>query len=145
MKLILDFNDDLIRECEGRKSSPLLGICWEHDGLYFPDREWRDFGSVIVGWWLVSLRKLLDGSPRQDLRFMDGPHRLNVRLLGDGTIVRCRFDKLAAPYDLPIDLLVDNVQTAAGEIRERFALLNVAGSECKSLEAGLERISTPRQ
>lgn len=47
----------------------------ETDDLCFPDDGWWDFPLVVLGWWLTTLRTA--SASDFELRFMDGPFRIN--------------------------------------------------------------------
>ncbi len=79
MKLQLRFDDDLIRKYVEREADPFFGICWLHNGIAYPEAEWLDFGSVILGWWLMTATSLVRGSLEEEFLFMDGPYALSVR------------------------------------------------------------------
>ena len=45
----------------------------------FPDKEWTDFGRIIVFWWLDAFIKLLSGERKKvECKFMDGSYRFDV-------------------------------------------------------------------
>ncbi len=48
-------------------------ICLEHEGIFFPDRDWNDFVNIILNWWLEGLLNLLsDETNGAEFSFMDG-------------------------------------------------------------------------
>lgn len=54
-------------------------ICLADGEAFFPDRGWFDFPVVILRWWLEALARLSSGaSGREELRFMDGPFRVEI-------------------------------------------------------------------
>lgn len=136
MKLILQFDDKLIREYDNRNSSPVFGIYWEHYGKFYPQEGWTDFGTVIVGWWLQALQRLLDGAKSQKLVFMDGPYELTVQRIS-GQEVECRDRKRAFCCQTSIDELATSVGKAARGIVRRLESLQVAERERVSLKNGL--------
>lgn len=83
MKVQLRFDDDLIRKYVQREADPFFGIYWLHNGIAYPEEGWLDFGSVILGWWLMAATSLLRGSLEEEFLFMDGPYALSVRPLGN--------------------------------------------------------------
>lgn len=51
----------------------------ELDNFAFPDKNWTDFGRVIVPWWLDAIRKLLLNEKEVLCSFMDGPYRFSIK------------------------------------------------------------------
>lgn len=46
----------------------------------FPEREWTDFGRIIVFWWMDAFSKLLTGEEKEvQCKFMDGNFRFDVK------------------------------------------------------------------
>lgn len=57
----------------------------------FPDSSWSDFVVVLSDWWMqatTALRGRAGGSAQ--LRFMDGPYRVEARLEAKAHVVRLR-------------------------------------------------------
>lgn len=79
MKLHIDFDDELMYRYHRRGASPLLTIYWTLGQEAYPQEGWVDFGTVVLGWWLVAGCSLLAGSRKEVLPFMDGPYQLSVR------------------------------------------------------------------
>ncbi len=49
------------------------------DDYIFPDKNWTDFGRIIIGWWLDAVCKLaLDNQTKAVCSFMDGPYRFSL-------------------------------------------------------------------
>jgi hypothetical protein len=52
---------------------------------FFPSQEWDDFAVVILGWWLQEVGVLeRDECESAVLRFMDGPHQVNIVPVNSG-------------------------------------------------------------
>lgn len=57
-------------------------ICIKLSNYYFPSKQWNDFGSDIVYWWMQSFLKLLDETDKEvKCSFMDGNYRFDVSVL----------------------------------------------------------------
>jgi hypothetical protein len=48
----------------------------------FPDKEWTDFGLIIIYWWMDAFLKLLSGEEKKvGCDFMDGNFRFDVEIM----------------------------------------------------------------
>lgn len=78
MQIVLAFNEQVL-DSAARRGSPLVfTISWEHRGIYYPMRNWEDFGVVIVDWWFAAVMRLALGSEREKFEFMDGPYSVSA-------------------------------------------------------------------
>lgn len=76
-----------ISELEFRHSPFLEGrIFWEHDGRFFPGRDWFDNMNVLLGWWLTALLKIELDEPA-DFSFMEGSYQLVISLQPTGEVL----------------------------------------------------------
>jgi hypothetical protein len=59
---------------------PDTGEIWLKAGhIKFPREGWNDFILLVLGSWLESARRLLDGSSRYEtIRFMEGPYSVEI-------------------------------------------------------------------
>jgi hypothetical protein len=65
---------------EQAQSGAITGPIWlQHEGIDFPERGWRDFPVVVLGWWLQHLADLAGGAKSALCSFMDGPYEFIVR------------------------------------------------------------------
>lgn len=83
MKLHVDFDEELMSRYHRRGASPFFTIYWTHSQEAYPNEDWLDFGSVIIGWWLIAATSLLHGALEEEFLFMDGPYALAVRPFGN--------------------------------------------------------------
>jgi hypothetical protein len=62
------------------KESPInrlhFEISWNFDGLYYPTEHWKDFGCVIIGWWINTIFQVMEGNYEGSFSFMDGPYTI---------------------------------------------------------------------
>lgn len=48
----------------------------------FPDKQWTDFGLIIIYWWMDAFLKLLSGEVKKvSCDFMDGNFRFDVEIM----------------------------------------------------------------
>lgn len=83
MKLIVSFDDLILKQSAERGRNPLFTLYWTQGQQVYPEQKWVDSGSVVLSWWLVSARILLEGAAEADFSFMEGPFSLTVRRLGN--------------------------------------------------------------
>ncbi len=62
-----------------RNNNDFGEIYLELDNFAFPDKNWTDFGRVIVPWWLDAIRKLCLNEKEVLCSFMDGPYRFSIK------------------------------------------------------------------
>lgn len=127
MKLNIDFDDDLIKKYVERGRSPIFSIYWTQDQVAYPEKQWLDFGSVILSWWLVAAKSLLDGATEADFLFMDGPFRLHVRLIGN--LLYVTPDDDSWQWRIATESFVAELLTAANRVQSKFAELGLSDTE----------------
>ena len=76
-----------VSEIEFRHSPFLEGrIFWEHDGRFFPGRDWFDNVNVLLGWWLTALLKIEVDQPA-NFSCMEGSYQLAISLQPSGEVL----------------------------------------------------------
>lgn len=78
MRIVTDFDPELMREYTERGRSPLITLYVEHGGFAYPETDWIDFGCIVLSWWLVAMIELYQNRHEIVLRFMDGPYGLHL-------------------------------------------------------------------
>lgn len=59
-------------------------VYFDFGSFQFPEKDWDDFIVIILKWWLVALARIIyQGSKSEELRFMDGPLLLNIKVLNN--------------------------------------------------------------
>jgi hypothetical protein len=53
----------------------------EVDGLSFPHPNWTDFAVVVLSWWCKGAASLLEKATSVDIRFMEGPFLVRIRVV----------------------------------------------------------------
>ncbi len=138
MKLCVDFDDALIEKYARRGSNPLFTIYWKQGDAAYPEEQWLDFGSVIIGWWLVAAKLLLEGAIQAEFPFMDGPYRLKAHRTDN--MVHFSADKEAWVWRTPIDTFVTELLDAADKVQQKLVDLGISDQE--SLQAGIRLLRT---
>lgn len=59
MELHTSIDAELAAEYCARGARPIFTIYWEHEGRAYPADDWIDFGTVILGWWLVQAKTIV--------------------------------------------------------------------------------------
>lgn len=74
---------------EASPNTPIWGkIYVDINGRYFPDFEWYDAVSSVLGMWAETVIEFVHSSEAQcDLYFMDGPFLLNLSTFSENDIV----------------------------------------------------------
>lgn len=136
MELCVDFDNALIEKYMRRGSNPLFTIYWKQGDASYPEERWLDFGSVIIGWWLVAAKSLLEGATKAELQFMDGPYCIKVHRIDN--IVHFSADKEAWVWRTPIDIFVTELLDVANKVQQKLVDLGISDQE--SLQGGLRAL-----
>src|ERR1035441_4115170 len=57
-------------------------IWFEAETTCFPARGWRDLAPAFVRYWFEGLARRASGASRKTVRFMDGPYRVQLWVVG---------------------------------------------------------------
>jgi hypothetical protein len=130
------------RRLDGGEHGTVTGpLALRLDGLWFPERNWRDFPVIVLGWWLRECASLAPGQDREFL-FMDGPFRFRVSwptglpeiafedLHGDAPSV-------VATGGVPLPGIVAAVSDAAKDVVAACERRGWAGRDLEQLRASL--------
>jgi hypothetical protein len=137
MRIILRFDEDVMREYVARGAQPLFEIAWVHEDVFYPERSWMDFGGVLLGWWLNSLNQLLSGADEVGFYFMEGPYSLIARHRArDGTVhlvpEGCNVTWLVKTEDL-----AEAILQAAHEVSNKFDQMQIDKIATSSLRRSI--------
>lgn len=103
----------------------------------FPGSGWNDFVIVILNWWLAALERLIQGQPKADLRFMDGPYWITAIAHGPSLLLRCIEDRTDAgpPYDVLVRVedLKRELMTFARQLSNACAQAHIQSAELNEL------------
>ncbi len=136
MNLNIGFDDGSIKKYVGRGRSPIFTIYWTQDGVAYPEEQWLDFGSVLLSWWLVAAKSLLDGATEAELPFMDGPFRLKVRRIGN--LLHVSADDQPWQWRTPLKTFVAELLKATSQVQQKSLDLGVPDRE--GLQVGVEQL-----
>lgn len=79
MKIHINFDDPDFVSLNESKNYAVFQICWEEDGIFYPDKIWDDFGLTILGFWISTIQDLLNGEKESEFVFMDGPYSILIK------------------------------------------------------------------
>jgi len=136
MKLNIDFDDALIKKYAGRGRSPLIALYWTHDGQAYPENGWLDFGSVVLSWWLVAAKSLVEGAAEVELPFMDGPFRLMIR--SHGNMLSVTSDDYSWQWRTTMESFAFELLTATKHLQNKLTELGMADTE--GLQTGVQHL-----
>ncbi|MBF7073938.1 hypothetical protein ISG33_11055 [Glaciecola sp. MH2013] len=87
MNIKLKFKNEWLEEYKNKQGLAPAWIYLECNNEHYPDDEWIDNPATVLGWWLYSIKELLNGNEGQGLSFMEGPFFINAKLDGDNLIL----------------------------------------------------------
>ena len=141
MQLVTTFDDVLLAQYSERESPPVFTIYWENCGEYYPEKNWIDFGGVILGWWLVACRHLKKNSSC-DLMFMDGPYRMKAFNSSNETFIRCRnLGGTDYQWVTSYETLASEIRKTANHVSRHLQALSLYPEICSSLDDGIANLN----
>ena len=140
MKLIVDFDNALMKQSAAQGRSPLFSIYWMHEWMHeqtaYPEAQWLDCGSVVLSWWLVSARALLEGAAEADFSFMEGPFSLTVRRLGNQVTITD--PEQTWNTKAPLQGFIGELLTATNQVLGKFAEIGI--NDQNGLKTGMRQL-----
>ena len=136
MKLVVDFDDLILKQSAKGSKNPLFTLYWTQGEQVYPEPQWIDSGSVVLSWWLVSARALLEGATKADFSFVEGPFSLTARRLGNQLTVT----DTAQTWNTKVltHRFVSELLTATEQVLRKFAELGI--EELNGLRTGMRQL-----
>lgn len=138
MQILLDFDEQLLKKYEHRGASLIFNITWEHDGVYYPSKNWIDFGVVVIGWWIGVINQLGQESNKSEFLFMDGPYSIEIKFDKKQGVVTLVPKGLDVVWIVSFSQLVGELISAAKRIYEEFNRIGVGKTDQISLQKGIK-------
>jgi hypothetical protein len=140
MDIVVSFEDQSIVS-DSRRGAPLVfGIAWEHEGTYYPSRDWQDFGAVIMVWWLAAASRLATEADEEDFLFMDGPYLIKARYDRQRGVVHLSPDGEHVTWRVHVHELAESLIRGTDAICERLAGLQLGEDDRASLNFGAAQL-----
>jgi len=140
MRLHVNFEKSWLLEDDQCGSSPTITIFWECEGKFYPEEDWVDSGAVILGWWMVALERIRDGSKQEELVFMEGPYSLKLAANHQNMNLEIRTQNSPYKWQVQFDQLVKEVLKGANDAVQIFEELNIANRDRETLSEGVRRL-----
>ena len=141
MNVLIHADPATLRNYEDRGGSLYLAIALEHNGAFYPDQCWTDFGGVILDWWMCAIKKLKLGSKSEDLVFMDGPYRMRVEYDAITSLVSLRPIDGKFVWVCTLEELAVAVATAAKALQHILDRENVGRKESLALSSSVAELA----
>jgi hypothetical protein len=125
MQILVSLDEQLLAKYDKRGAPLFFGITWEHEGIYYPERSWMDFGVVILGWWFAATLRLRQGTDEDKFLFMDGPYAIKAKYYRQEDTLELIPEGLDTIWKVPFnELAKELIRTANGVYRElkRFGI-----------------------
>lgn len=136
IKLTVGFDDLILKQLAERGSNPLFTLYWTQGQQAYPEKQWVDAGSVVLSWWLVSARALLEGAAEADFSFMEGAFSLTVRRLGNQVIITDAEQTWNAK--LPLHRFISELLAATNQVLGKFSEIGI--NDQNGLEMGMRQL-----
>ena len=109
IQIVLRIKDEWIQDFKSKGGHMPGWIYLEMNQKFYPDDDWIDNPIVILGWWLNSIRDVLNGRENQGICFMEGP--FFIEAIDDGKNLALKSE------DGEVNWVVDKTQFAKEIIR----------------------------
>lgn len=129
------FNRDLVQLNDDSRSA-VFSINWEHNGIYYPDRVWPDFGVVVLGFWIGTIIELLEGNQELTFTFMDGPYYLKAEYDAKIGMVKLSPKGMNTIWNVPLTVLIQEIKQAVCKTNEELKKRNIRKKDRSGLEKG---------
>lgn len=134
MKINISFeNQDLLRLDDDSRDA-VFPINWEHNGIYYPDQVWPDFGVIIIGLWIGTIIELLEENQELIFTFMDGPYYLKAEYDAKIGMVKLFPKGMNTIWTVPLAVLIQEIKEAVCKTREEFEKRNIRKKDRFNLE-----------
>ncbi len=138
MKIHLNLDEELLNKRVGQISPLLFGIAWEENGVFYPDKDWIDFGIVLIGWWFRVAFQLSKESPEGLLSFMDGPYSIKITFDKQTKSVAFEPEGLAVVWKASIEEFRKELIRGAEVVHDKLLQMNIDTESQVALRQGCE-------
>jgi hypothetical protein len=141
----LHISDSDLERCANTHRPIVCPISAQFELFFFPDREWTDFTVIILGWWLIQLRNLTDGSQLDvALRFMDGPYEIILTRLDASFWIALPLSRVRGAVEHGRFLVrgsqvISSICDAARTILTKCRSSGIWDKDCQALEEILQK------
>ncbi len=140
MNLHLGFDKEILIRYEKRGAEPLFEIFFESEGEFYPMESWMDFGTVVMGWWAISMKNMAQGATHEELVFMDGPYSLELTYNANTETVSVISKNHSIKWEVPFFELGKEIIRGANEACRELSKINIAEKSCKVLMKGVAEL-----
>lgn len=140
MEIKLDFDNELFKKYEARGASPFFGIALQQDDQFYPSEDWKDFGAVILNWWMETMLHLLGSGRCKEFLFMDGPYEVKVRYRRSTQMMELRPQGLNVIWQISPKDLTEAIVNAAEKVMQKLAQMNTGRLEREGLEQSVSQL-----
>ncbi len=109
----------------GIRENLMFEISWEHDGIYYPTKNWVDFGCIVLGWWVSTIIKLLRGDDEGNFAFMDGPYAIAVKINRESMELELMPKGINVAWKVHLTELIEVMIQAISVVYKEFVLREV--------------------
>ena len=114
--IIMDF-DNLEDSAQTTNFSVWGNAYVEHDGFFFPNKEWYDVTSSLLDMWLSEISNFFSGNcDNCELYFMDGPFLIYLTQLSENYVCISLIErpgKVQREFSIPAEVLVEELMQCA--------------------------------
>ncbi len=110
MNIIVDMNNGLRDITPSSVELTPMFIYFEHQGNFYPEKNWIDNPVVILGWWTYSIIELLKGGPGQGFSFMEGAFDMDAKVINENIEIQSEDGKFC--WTISIEEFANSLITA---------------------------------
>ena len=107
MKIHVNLDEQYLSET---KYSICFAIYWEHNGIFYPEENWVDFGMDLSGFWTNTIMELIEQDYKESVfNFMDGPYRIQAQYDHNSKLVKLLPEKDDFVWEANIDTIIQEL------------------------------------
>lgn len=125
MQITVNFDEALLIRYKAGFEPLLFEITWNNDEIVYPMKNWSDFGKVILGFWVVTISEIIDGSDEVEFYFMDGPYFISAKYNREINLLYLSPKGINSTWTVSLNDLIKQLISAFEEVNSGLVQRNI--------------------